>query len=388
LSNSLCTPCQNPSDGTFLGVGCSDTYDVGNNSNRSYLGPRNEVDAYNGIWDCTGSHFSGGQPDCVRRHGSAGHAPLDHRLTAADADLANVGATYTYEARYILEGDGKPDNNWGYRLCTMSWNGTAWNFSTPGGSALVEGPALAAWGDSSDAIDVAPDDGQLVLAVQTTNLGGGTWHYEYALLNLNSDRQIRSFSLPVLGVPNIANIGFHDNDIDATNDWQVTLEGDTIAWQTETFAQNPNAHSLVFGYMYNFRFDAGTPPHSQNATLGIFKPGVGSTVVARTTGPTNAVTAVGDAAAPAARVLDVRPNPFDRSATIRYQAASGSVDLSIYDAAGRRVRTLVSEAQGAGVRSVVWDGDADTGTRVRAGVYYARLRSGPVTAARSLVIVD
>jgi len=387
LSNSVCTQCQNPSNGEFLGVGCSDTYDLGNNSNRTYLGPRNEVDAYNGTWECTGSHFSGGLPDCIRRHGITGHGPLDHRLTAADADLDNSGATYYYEARYIVEGDENPSNNWGYRSCTMSWNGSVWVFSPPDGD-LVQGPALGGWGDSSATFDVALGDGQVVLAVQTTYLGAGNWHYEYALLNLNSNREIRSLSLPVPGVPNITNIGFHDNDIDATNDWQVTLEGDTITWQTETFAQNPNAHSLVFGYMYNFRFDAGTGPRSQNATLGLFKPGVGSTVVARTTGPNDAPAAVGDAAAPAARVLDVRPNPFDRSATIRYQTASGSVDLSIYDAAGRRVRTLVSEAQGAGVRSVVWHGDADTGTRVRAGVYYARLRSGPVTAARSLVIVD
>jgi hypothetical protein len=34
LSSSQCTPCQNPSNGTFLGVGCSDTYGVGNNSDR------------------------------------------------------------------------------------------------------------------------------------------------------------------------------------------------------------------------------------------------------------------------------------------------------------------------------------------------------------------
>ena len=388
LSNSYCTACQNPSDGDFLGVGCSDTYDVGNNSSRSFLGPRSEVDPYNGTWDCTGSHFSGGLPDCVRRHGSTGHGPLDHRLTAADGDLANSGAAYYYEARYIVEGDGKPENNWGHRACTMSWDGGVWSFSTPVDSPLVVGPALGGWGDSSATLEVAPGDGEVMLAVRTTDLGGDTWHYEYALLNLTSNRQIRSFSLPVPGVPNIANIGFHDNDADAGNDWQVTLDGDTITWQTETYAQNPNANPLVFGTMVNFRFEAGTPPRSRDATLGLFKPGVGSTVDASTAGPIDALTAVAEAPAPAARVLDIRPNPFDRSATIRYQTASGSADLSIYDTAGRRVRTLVSGAQDAGVRSVVWSGDADNGTRVGAGVYYARLRSGPVTAARSLVIVD
>ena len=388
LSNSDCTPCQNPSDGSFLGIGCSDTYDIFNNASRNDLGPRSEVNVFDGTWECTGSHFSGGQPDCVRRHGSGGHGPLDHRLAVADADLANPGATYYYEAFYVVAGDQNLANNWGYRRCAMSWNGFAWAFSTPGSNPLVEGPALGGWGDSSDSVVVAAGDGQVLLSVRTTDLGAGTWHYEYVLLNMSSNRQIRSFSLPVLGVPNLANIGFHDNDGNAANDWQVSVDGDSITWQTETYAQNPNANALVFGYMYNFRFDADAAPGSMNAALGIFKPGVGSDAIAGTTGPTNAVTAVGDATERAARVIDVRPNPFTRSATIWYQAMAGSVDLGIYDAAGRRVRTLVDEAGGAGVRSVLWKGDDDGGARVRAGVYYARLRSGSATVARSLVIVD
>jgi len=77
---------------------------------------------------------------------------------------------------------------------------------------------------------------------------------------MNSDRQIRSFSLPVVGVPNIINIGFHDNDADPTNDWRVTVENGAITWQTDTYAVNPGANALVFGYMFNFRFDASAAP--------------------------------------------------------------------------------------------------------------------------------
>jgi flagellar hook assembly protein FlgD len=84
----------------------------------------------------------------------------------------------------------------------------------------------------------------------------------------------------------------------------------------------------------------------------------------------------------------VRPNPFQRNTTIFYQAAAGAVELSIYDATGRRVRTLVDTAPGEGVRSVTWNGDGEGGGRVRAGVYYARLRSGTVVSAKPLVIMD
>lgn len=140
--------------------------------------------------------------------------------------------------------------------------------------------------------------------------------------------------------------------------------------------------------MFNFRFEADAAPGPLEATLGLFKPGEGATVGAATTGPANGVTAVGDAAAPKVRVLDVRPNPFNRSATIWYQAAPGGADLSVFDTSGRRVRTLVDEGRGAAIRSVAWDGKADDGARVRSGVYHVRLRSGAITAARSVVLVD
>lgn len=386
LSSSDCTPCQNPSDGTYLGVGCSDTYDVGNNASRNELGPRREVNPYAGTWECKGSHFSAGVEDCIRRHGTTGHGPLDHRLVVADADLANPGATYYYEANYIVAGDQALANNWGHRSCTMSWNGAVWVFSNL--APLTQGPALSAWGGAADTVAVAPGDGEVLLAVKTIDLGAGRWGYEYALLNLNSDRQIRAFSLPVSGVPNIGGMGFHDNDAIPSNDWQVTLGADTLRWQTETFAQNPNANALVFGYLVNFRFEADAAPGPLAATLGIFKPGEGTTVAAATTGPAAPVAAVGDAATPRTRVIEVRPNPFNRSATIWYETTRGGAELGIFDTSGRRIRVLVDQATEDGLRSVTWDGRGDDGARVRSGVYYVRLRSGAVTVARPLVMVD
>jgi len=391
LSDADCAPCQHPSDGSFLGVGCSDTYDVYNNSYQDLFGPRSEVNAYTGTWECTGSHFADGQPDCVWRHLGEGHGPLDHLLVVGDHDLGNPGATYVYEARYIVAGDQNPTNNWGHRHCTMAWSGGAWVFQTPAsGNPLVEGPALMDWGAPTTTVDVAPGDGQVLLAAKVTQIGDSTYHYEYALMNLTSDRQIRSFSVPARNVPDIANVGFHDSDGDATNDWQVTADGRSITWQTESFAQNPNANALVFGYLYNFRFDADAPPTSLNVSLGLFKPGAGTGVAAATSGPSAnvGVAAVGDGTPGPARMIDVRPNPFTHSATISYQAAAGPADLSIFDAGGRLVRKLVDRSEGAGVRSVVWNGDDERGSRAHSGVYYARLKSGPYVAARPLVLAD
>ena len=390
-SGTACASCPNTSDGTYLPVECSDIYGISNNSNRTYLGPRSEVNPYTGTWECTGSHFAGGVADCSRRHSSTGHNVLDHRLVAADADLANPGATYYYEAYYVVHGDQSLPNNWGSRRCDMSWSGSVWNFSTPSASnPLVEGPALGRWGDLSTSVDVATGDGQVLLAVQTTDLGGGAFHYEYSLLNLNSDRQIRSFSLPIVGVLNLTHIGFHDNDADPTNDWPVTIENDAITWQTDTYAQNPDANALVFGYMFNFRFDADAAPAALDARCGLFKPGTGSEVAAATRGPTNVTTAVREpGTGPRTRLIGLRPNPSSHTTTISYELATAAeVRLEIYDAAGRLVRSLVHERLGAGTKVVVWDGKGDDGSPAPAGVYHARLRSGEATFAKSLVVMN
>src|SRR5262249_29609170 len=142
---------------------------------------------------------------------------------------------------YVVQGDQDLSNNWGSRGCTMFWEDSVWTFRIQGvlDNPLVQGPALTRWGDLATNVDVAPGDGKALLAVKTTDLGAGNYHFEYALLNMNSDRQIRSFSLPILGVQDITNIGFHDSDSDPANDWQVTVDNGTIVWQTETYNQNP-----------------------------------------------------------------------------------------------------------------------------------------------------
>ncbi len=64
------------------------------------------------------------------------------------------------------------------------------------------------------------------------------------------------------------------------------------------------------------------------------------------------------------------------------------VDLSIYDLAGRRVRTLVHGAAQAGHTAARWDLRGARGTRVGAGVYLVRLRTGGQALKRKLVVIE
>lgn len=83
----------------------------------------------------------------------------------------------------------------------------------------------------------------------------------------------------------------------------------------------------------------------------------------------------------AGAALDFRvsaaPNPFAGSAAIRWALPSASdVSLSVYDAAGRRVRDLLRGRLDAGPHSMTWDGRDDRGRALGAGIYWLRLQAG------------
>jgi hypothetical protein len=78
-----------------------------------------------------------------------------------------------------------------------------------------------------------------------------------------------------------------------------------------------------------------------------------------------------------AAVLTARPNPLISSTSITFAApGAASVELKIYDVAGRCLRTLVHGAGGEALGSAEWDGTDDAGRAVPAGVYFLSLRKG------------
>jgi hypothetical protein len=83
------------------------------------------------------------------------------------------------------------------------------------------------------------------------------------------------------------------------------------------------------------------------------------------------------------------PNPFAGSTEIAYTVPSGggTVEITIYDVAGRAVRTLARGAMAAGDGSVRWDGLDDAGNPVSTGVYFARLDVDGLTACGKLLML-
>lgn len=87
-------------------------------------------------------------------------------------------------------------------------------------------------------------------------------------------------------------------------------------------------------------------------------------------------------------LLQNHPNPFNPATRIDYSVAEpGRVTLEVFDAAGRRVRTLVDAVQEAGANFSVWDGRDDRGVPVATGVYLYRLRTATFSDSKKMVLL-
>ena len=83
------------------------------------------------------------------------------------------------------------------------------------------------------------------------------------------------------------------------------------------------------------------------------------------------------------------PNPARGAARLDMTlASSAQVDVSVFDAAGRRIRVLAHGNLAEGRHSLAWDALDERGSRARAGVYFVRASDGSETRTQRLVIAD
>ncbi|MCB0598324.1 MAG: T9SS type A sorting domain-containing protein, partial [Phaeodactylibacter sp.] len=74
--------------------------------------------------------------------------------------------------------------------------------------------------------------------------------------------------------------------------------------------------------------------------------------------------------------LEVAPNPFRSETGIQfYLPDAGPASLDVFNLQGQRVRSLLAETLDAGRHARQWDGTADGGQALSAGVYLVRLRT-------------
>jgi hypothetical protein len=84
------------------------------------------------------------------------------------------------------------------------------------------------------------------------------------------------------------------------------------------------------------------------------------------------------------------PNPFRESTRIAYAVAAQAtnVEVAIFDIAGRRVRSLVSDRLEPGHYTVTWDGRDDQGASLAYGMYFVRtMVSGQAQITRRVLFL-
>ena len=266
-----CAPCQSTPCDT-LGIGCADTYWASLNDGQ---GGQSKVN----INAAEGSHVHGGSP--------TGNAAIRGRLQVPVTDIdpaQNAGAEWFIEGHYVTRDDAQAGND-GNNASWRRVNVLAVNNIDGGGPTHRGEPAIYAWQDIDRDVEIRQvvniEDGNnktiFLLGFRATPVGGGVWHYEYAIQNLNSHQSAGSFSVPVDSVTDVTNIGFHDvayhsgDPYDGT-DWPGVENGGEVSWATTPFSTNANANALRWGTIYNFRFDAEAEPTLGTVTLGLFRP--------------------------------------------------------------------------------------------------------------------
>ena len=285
LQQSLCGTCVSAGSGcpSLLGIGCSDPYTSGLNGTQSDLGPRSKVNPSTGVFPADTAAETSSWPSIPSGQNAIGRRV---QIVANDLNPAqNAGAVYVAECQYVHPQDAannNDNNNASYRLFTV---GTLTNGAYTlalSGSTFQQKPAIYHWGQVVPTVaysvaDMA--DGRFIVGYNVSLNANGTYHYEYAIYNMNSDSSGGSFSVPIPAGVTVTNatfkdIAYHSGEAYDGTDWTISNSGGQLTWQcTQTFAQNPNANALRFGTLYNCAFDANSPGVTGNTALGVFKTG-------------------------------------------------------------------------------------------------------------------
>ncbi|KAB2950392.1 MAG: hypothetical protein F9K18_14980 [Thermoanaerobaculia bacterium] len=278
--SASCLPgigCQPPPlGGDQLGVGCTDTYGASLNGSRP-LGMRSEVNAATG--------------DFPYPYTTVGFAGVDQWAQVAEADLdpvLNPGALYFAEGHYVTADDARFGNG----LNNASWAPVT---VAPGtynlflGATIREESAIRAWPLADPTVQLLPVDVQTPgfpaerfhVARKVSEVAPGSWHYEYAVHNLNSARAAVRLAVTFSGAAAVTGIGFkdiehHSGEPYVGTDWVAAFDGasGTVSWETDDFAADPNANALRWSTLFNFWFDADTGPEAiSRHVLTLFVPG-------------------------------------------------------------------------------------------------------------------
>ncbi|MCA9312177.1 MAG: hypothetical protein KDA21_13270, partial [Phycisphaerales bacterium] len=270
------------------------------NANRAFLGPRSEINPWTGAWAYDTSVLHAELPEI--------ESILDRRIRLRDADLRasalTGGPRFFLEGYYVAADDTNVWNSAAWKPVSISGApdlGIEWSLSvSEEGVAPSLGFAIDAWPGAMQTViaeqvpveEFVSPDGRAIIAAKAREIGSGVWRYEYAILNVDLDRQIDGWRVPLPPGAAVGTVGFHapvhDGEVSngpggaaLSNDaWTWSVAGGEIAWSTD---DNP----LRWGTLYNFWFEADVPPGDVLAAASLHRaaPGRVDVLQALTRGP-------------------------------------------------------------------------------------------------------
>jgi len=272
---------------------CEDTYSNANNDNSSSggdpaqnLAPRSEIIPNTAQWGRCGSVWDQ-NCDGAMDDGSGAQDLYQYRMQVSESDMLpplSTGARYFMEYWYVVRDDVNIYNTMGYREIQPQKTGAMWtmplvNASAPDNDFFL-GPALNRWIDPATPPANAMNQelvtplGRARIAVKTTDLGGGQWRYEYAVMNFDyahaqidaahpsepnmkllSNHGFSSFSVPLPTGVSATDLRFDDADGDAGNDWTATTTANAVTWTAPA-----SGNTLDWGTLYHFEFTTSVAP--------------------------------------------------------------------------------------------------------------------------------
>ncbi|MBC7938458.1 MAG: hypothetical protein H7Z19_01630 [Chitinophagaceae bacterium] len=279
-TNTSCL--ENPGDNHILGRGCFDVYSVSNNDSNNSMGPRSEIVPASNQWGRCGSIFD---VNCDGVSNSSGNGSYDQRLVVRESQFsgpAQAGATYMFESWYLARQDVNILNSMATSRATFTRT-SVW--AVGGNDQYKLGPAIDRWvdpaapGPNASSVRISTAEGNVKVAVKTTDLGAGRWRYDYAVMNLDFARAqtegaepnlrvLRNLGFDNFGVPigsaTPTDLVFSDGDVDATNDWTPVIRDGRLTWVS---ANRNNA--LNWGTLFRFSFIVAQAPVNSAVTMHI-----------------------------------------------------------------------------------------------------------------------
>lgn len=160
-----------------------------------------------------------------------------------------------------------------------------------------------------------------------------------------------------------------------------------LEFPVDTQVEIPGGNLLTTSGLTVIAEGAGRPPFGSGLTRFLFEGQTAAAVLLR-----EPAVAVEDGVTPRwgpdVVLRPARPNPFNPTTELSFELVRpGRVELSIHDAAGRRVRTLLRESRGEGLQRCLWHGRDDRGSPVASGVYFVRLAAGTTSVQQKIVLL-